>query len=43
MTYRYGQRVKQDKKSIKKYIVGGVASILVAGGMAFPAFRSAWR
>jgi hypothetical protein len=40
MTYRYGQRVKRDKKSIKKYIVGAVTSILIAGGMAIPAFAA---
>jgi hypothetical protein len=37
MIYRYGQRVKNDKRSLKKYIVGGVASILMvsgAGGIA---------
>jgi hypothetical protein len=38
MVYRYGQRVKNDKRSLKKYIVGAIASIMMVGGAAIPAF-----
>ena len=37
MQYRIGERVKRDKRSIKKYIVGAVASVLMVGGAAIPA------
>src|SRR5437868_14670450 len=40
MKYKIGERVQRDKRNLKKYIVGGVVSILVAGGMAIPAFAA---
>ena len=40
MQYRIGERVKRDKRSIKKYIVGAVASVLMVGGAAVPALAA---
>jgi hypothetical protein len=37
MVYRYGQRIKRDRKSIKKYIIGATASIMMLFGAAIPA------
>ena len=30
MVYKYGQRVKRERRSIKKYIIGAVGAIMVA-------------
>ena len=40
MVYRYGQKLKRDKKSIKKYVAGAVVSIVAAAGMAIPAMAA---
>jgi hypothetical protein len=40
MAYRYGVRVKHERKSIKKYVAGGVVSIVAAAGMAIPAMAA---
>jgi hypothetical protein len=40
MTYRIGERVKRDKRSIKKYIIGATASVLTVGAMAIPAMAA---
>jgi hypothetical protein len=40
MVYRYGQKLKRDGHKIKKYVIGSVATILMAGGMAIPALAS---
>src|SRR5437868_2713924 len=40
MQYRIGERVKHDRKNIKKYVAGGVVSIIAAAGMAFPAIAA---
>jgi len=37
MVYKYGQRVKRERKSIKKYIIGATASIIMVAGAAIPA------
>jgi hypothetical protein len=40
MVYKYGERVKRGKRSIKKYVVGAIASIVMVGGAAIPAFAA---
>jgi hypothetical protein len=40
MAYRYGVRVKQERKSVKKYIAGVAASIAIITGTAVPALAA---
>ena len=43
MVYRYGQRIKRSRRSIKKYVAGIAASLVVAtgaGGLALAAGNS---
>ena len=40
MGYKYGQRIKRERRSIKKYIIGATASVLAVGAMAIPAMAA---
>jgi hypothetical protein len=40
MVYRYGQKLKRDGTKIKKYVVGAIATLLIAGGASIPAFAA---
>jgi hypothetical protein len=40
MVYKYGERVKRGRRSFKKYAVGAIATIIMAGGAAFPALAA---
>ena len=40
MVYRYGEKLKRNRRNLKKYVIGTVATILVAGGMALPALAT---
>lgn len=38
MVYKYGQPVKRSRRSVKKYFVGGFASLALALSVTIPAF-----
>lgn len=40
MAYKYGQRVRRARGNVKRYIIGATATLLMAGGMAFPALAA---
>jgi hypothetical protein len=40
MVYRYGQKLKRDGSKVKKYVIGATATLLMAGGLAIPAFAA---
>ncbi len=40
MVYRYGQKVQRGKRSIKKYVIGVGASVVMVAGFAVPALAS---
>lgn len=40
MVYKYGQPVKRSRRSVKKYFVGGFASLALVAVSAVPAFAS---
>ena len=40
MSYRIGQRVKRDRKSIKRYLAGISAAAVIATGAAVPALAA---
>lgn len=40
MVYKYGQPVKRSRRSVKKYFVGGFASLALVFGFAFPALAA---
>jgi hypothetical protein len=40
MTYNINAGVKQAKSNIKKYVVGGIASLGIVGAMAVPALAA---
>jgi len=40
MAYRLGQRVKRDRKSIRRYVAGVAASITLVTGIAVPAMAA---
>lgn len=40
MVYKYGERVKRSRRITKKYVIGAISTILMAGGMAIPAMAA---
>lgn len=40
MVYKYGERVKRSRRVAKKYVIGAISTIIMAGGMALPAMAA---
>jgi hypothetical protein len=40
MVYKYGQQIVRGHKNLKKYIAGGIASLIMVGGAAIPALAA---
>jgi hypothetical protein len=40
MIYKYGERVRRGRISVKKYVIGATASIIMVGAAAFPALAA---
>jgi hypothetical protein len=40
MIYKYGERVRRGRISVKKYVIGATASIMMVGASAFPALAA---